>query len=100
MGEGLLLGLSWLSESVSSVLSCGKVVKIFNCLLLSKHVEVKKNFNLIVIILLFPFFFDLRCHLAITMITVFLCDEDFLLFLLFFCSSVSGVCSSSYCCFC
>ncbi len=30
------------------------------------------------------------------MTTVFLCDEDFLLFLLFFCSSVSGVCLSLY----
>ena len=28
LGEGLHFGLSWLGESVSSVLSCGKVVKI------------------------------------------------------------------------
>jgi hypothetical protein len=41
MGEGLLLGLSWLDGSVSSVLSERKVVKvssIFRCL--SNHVEV------------------------------------------------------------
>jgi hypothetical protein len=41
MGEGLLLGLSWLDGSVSNVLSERKVVKvssIFHCL--SNHVEV------------------------------------------------------------
>jgi hypothetical protein len=41
MGEGLLLGLSWLDGSVSTVLSERKVVKvslILRCL--SNHVEV------------------------------------------------------------
>jgi hypothetical protein len=41
MGEGLLLGLSWLDGSVSAVLSERKVVKIspvFRCL--PNHVEV------------------------------------------------------------
>ncbi len=41
MGEGLLLGLSWLDGSVSAVLPERKVVKVFlNSLLLANHVEV------------------------------------------------------------
>ncbi len=41
MGEGLLLGLSWLDGSVSTVLSERKVVKVFSVLrCLSNHVEV------------------------------------------------------------
>jgi hypothetical protein len=42
MGEGLLLGLSWLDGSVSTVLSERKVVKVPSVLrCLSNHVEVK-----------------------------------------------------------
>jgi hypothetical protein len=41
MGEGLLLGLSWLDGSVSAVLSERKVVKVSSFLCcLSNHVEV------------------------------------------------------------
>ncbi len=41
MGEGLLLGLSWLDGSVSSVLSERKVIKVSLVLCcLSNHVEV------------------------------------------------------------
>ncbi len=41
MGEGLLLGLSWLDVSVSTVLSKRKVVKVSSILrCLSNHVEV------------------------------------------------------------
>jgi hypothetical protein len=41
MGEGLLLGLSWLDGSVSTVLSERKVVKVSSVLrYLSNHVEV------------------------------------------------------------
>ncbi len=48
---GLLLGLSLLGGSVSSVLSCGKVVKnSFNFTLSSNHVEVN--------VLLFCKYFD------------------------------------------
>jgi hypothetical protein len=41
MGEGLLLGLSWLDGSVSTVLSERKVVEVSSVLrCLSNHVEV------------------------------------------------------------
>jgi hypothetical protein len=41
MGEGLLLGLSWLDGSVSIVLRERKVVKVFSVLrCLCNHVEV------------------------------------------------------------
>ncbi len=41
MGEGLLLGLSWIDGSVSTVLSERKVVKVSSILrCLSNHVEV------------------------------------------------------------
>ncbi len=41
MGEGLLLGLSWLDGSVSSLLSERKVVKVSSILCcLPNHVEV------------------------------------------------------------
>ncbi len=41
MGEGLLLGLSWLQGSVSTVLSERKVVKVSSIIrCLSNHVEV------------------------------------------------------------
>jgi hypothetical protein len=42
MGEGLLLGLSWLDGSVSAVLSERKVIKVSSVLrCLFNHVEVK-----------------------------------------------------------
>jgi len=48
MGEGLLLGHSWLDRSVSAVLSERKVVQVSPILrYLSNHVEVKKNFFLV-----------------------------------------------------
>ncbi len=41
MGEGLLLGLSWLGGSVSAMLSEGKVVKVSSILCCTpNHVEV------------------------------------------------------------
>jgi hypothetical protein len=46
MGEGLLLGLSWLDGSVSAVLSERKVVTVSSVLrCLSNHVEV--NFSIL-----------------------------------------------------
>ena len=47
LGEGLLFGLSWLGESVSSVLSCGTVVKIPSIVRCYQSCRGKK-FNLIV----------------------------------------------------
>ena len=56
MGEGLLLGLSWLDGSVSSVLSERKVIKVSLVLrCLSNHVEV--NIFLLVSVLV-PFLFS------------------------------------------
>jgi hypothetical protein len=49
MGEGLLLGLSWLDGSVSAVLSERKVVKVSSILCcLPNHVEV--NFFYLIIV--------------------------------------------------
>jgi hypothetical protein len=58
MGEGLLLGLSWLDGSVSAVLSERKVVKVPSILCcLSNHVEV--NFFFFSISVRFSFCFHL-----------------------------------------
>ncbi len=60
MGEGLLLGLSWIDGSVSIVLSERKVVKvplIFRCL--SNHVEVN-IFYLISVWFIFVFIWSYK----------------------------------------
>jgi hypothetical protein len=55
MGEGLLLGLSWLGGSVSAVLPERKVVKVSSVLCcLSNHVEVN-SFYLISVLVQFCF---------------------------------------------
>ncbi len=91
MGEGLLLGLSWLDGSVSSVLSERKVIKVSLVLrCLSNHVEVniflsyKCLAQLFVLIRLYKAsgFFNI---VGYSCENCFLCDEDssvsFLLFL-------------------
>ena len=61
MGEGLLLGLSWLDRSVSAVLSERKVVKVSSVLrCLSNHVEVKFFFNLISVWFSFVFIWSYK----------------------------------------
>ncbi len=89
MGEGLLLGLSWLVGSVSTVLSGRKVVKvssIFYCL--SNHVEVNLFYRIIVWISFvfiwsykasgFFNIFGYHCEYCL------FCDEDSFFFSLFF----------------
>ena len=75
----------------------------FNCSLLSNHVEVI-FFNLIVIFFIVLFLVIFWSSNGFELLITFghyceycvLCDEDFLLFFLFFCSSVSGVYLSLY----
>ena len=89
MGEGLLLGLSWLDESVSAVLSERKVVKVSSVLrCLSNHVEV--NFFYLISVWFsfvfiwsykasgFPNIFGYYCEYCL------LCGEDSFSFSLFF----------------
>ncbi len=89
MGEGLLLGLSWLDGSVSSVLSERKVLKVssvFRCL--SNHVEVI-SFYLISVWFIFVFIWSYK---ALGLPNIFdhyfeyclFCDEDSVSFSLFF----------------
>jgi hypothetical protein len=90
MGEGLLLGLSWLDGSVSAVLSERKVVKVSSILCrLSNHVEV--NFFYLISVLV-PFLFssglirllDFLIYSVITVSTVFFVVK--ILFFFFFSS--------------
>jgi hypothetical protein len=92
MGKGLLLGLSWLDESVSAVLSERKVVKVSSVLCyLSNHVEVN-FFYLISVWFSFVFF---RSYKASGFPNIFayyceyrlFCDEDSVPF--FLCFSLS-----------
>jgi hypothetical protein len=89
MGEGLLLGLSWLDESVSAVLSERKVVKVSSILCcLSNHVEVN-FFYLISVWFSFVFFWsykalDFLIYSLITVNTVFSVMKILFPFPLFF----------------
>ncbi len=101
MGEGLLLGLSWLDGSVSTVLPERKVVKVSSVLrCLFDHVEV--NFFYFTNVWLsfvfiwsykasgFPNIFGYYCEYYL------FCDEDSVSFSLFLRYSVSDVCLSIY----
>ena len=68
MGEGLLLGLSWLDGSVSTVLSERKVVKVSSVLCcLSNHVEVN-------------FFLFRKCRVQFLILSGIIRLLDFLIF--------------------
>ncbi len=89
MGEGLLLGLSWLDGSVSAVLSERKVVKVSSVIrCLSNHVEVK-FFNLISVWFSFVFIWSYKASGFPDVIGYyceycFFCGEGSFFFSLFF----------------
>jgi hypothetical protein len=90
MGEGLLLGLSWLDRSVSTVLSERKVVKVSSILrCLSNHVEVNFSYKCLVLIL----FLSGSMRLLVFLILFgYICGYDFFYgedsFFSFLCSSL------------
>jgi hypothetical protein len=101
MGEGLLLGLSWLDGLVSTVLSERKVVKVSSILrCLSNHVEV--NFFYLISVWssfvfiwsykasVFPNIFGCYCEYCL------FCDEDSVSFFFVLRFFVSDVCLSIY----
>ena len=89
MGEGLLLGLSWLDGSVSSVLSERKVIKVSLVLrCLSNHVEVNL-FYLISVWFSFVFIWSYKASVFPNINGYYceyclFCDEDSVSFSLFF----------------
>jgi hypothetical protein len=99
MGEGLLLGLSWLDGSVSAVLPERKVVKVPSILCcLSNHVEVNflsyKCFGSVLFSSGLIRLLDFLIHSVITVNTVSFVVKIFLFFVLR--HFVSGVCLFVY----
>jgi hypothetical protein len=101
MGEGLLLGLSWLDGSVSLVLSERKVVKVSSVLrCFSNHVEVN-FFYLICVWSSFVFIWSYKVSAFPNIDSYYreyclFCDEGSGSFFLVLRYIVSGVCLSIY----